>query len=93
MANYRPITNLNAIGKILERLAQYQIQQHLPTSRNFNTLQSAYRALHSTETVKMKVVNDLLMAVDSGKPTVVLSLDISAVFDMLHHSRLLQHAI
>jgi Reverse transcriptase (RNA-dependent DNA polymerase) len=37
-----------------------------------------------------KVVNDLLTAVDSGKPAVVLPLDISAAFDMLDHGRLLQ---
>ena len=40
----------------------------------------------------MKVANDLLMAVDSGKPTVLLSLDISAAFDMLDHNRLLQRS-
>jgi Reverse transcriptase (RNA-dependent DNA polymerase) len=90
--NYRPITNLNTIGKMLERLAQNQLRQHISISPNYNTSQSAYRALHSTETVMTKVVNDLLMAVDSGKPTVLLSLDISAAFDMLDHDRLLNHA-
>lgn len=91
-ANYRPITNLNTIGKMLERLAQYQLRQHISTSPNYNTSQSAYRALHSTETAMTKVVNDLLTAVDSGKPTVLLSLDISAAFDMLDHDRLLNRA-
>jgi Reverse transcriptase (RNA-dependent DNA polymerase) len=37
-----------------------------------------------------QVVNDRLTSVDSGKPTLVLSLDISAAFDMLDHSHLLQ---
>jgi hypothetical protein len=37
-ANYRPITNLNTIGKILERLAQVQLRQHLLKSPNYNTL-------------------------------------------------------
>ena len=39
-----------------------------------------------------KVVNDLLVAADSGKPSILLSLDISAAFDMLDHTRLLQRA-
>jgi len=39
-----------------------------------------------------KVVNDLLTAFESGKPTVLLSLDISAAFDMLDHDRLLNRA-
>jgi len=63
--------------------------QHLSTSPNYNTSQSAYRALHSTETAMTKVVNDLLSAVDSGKPTVLLSLNINAAFKMLDHDRLL----
>jgi Reverse transcriptase (RNA-dependent DNA polymerase) len=92
-ANYRPITNLNTIGKMLERLAQNQLRQHISTSPNYNTSQSAYRALHSTETAMTNVVNDRLTAVDSGKPTVLLSLDISAAFDMLDHDRLLNRAI
>jgi Reverse transcriptase (RNA-dependent DNA polymerase) len=87
--NHHPITNLNTIGKMLERLAQNQLHQHISTSPNYNTSQSTYRALHSTETAMTKVVNDLLMAVDSGKPTILLSLDTSAVLD---HDRLLNHA-
>jgi retron-type reverse transcriptase len=40
----------------------------------------------------IKVVNDLLTAVHSGKPTVLLSLDTIATFDMLDHDRLLNNA-
>ena len=91
-ANYRPITNLNTIGKIIERLAKNQLRQHMTSSPNLNTSQSAYRALHSTETAMTKVVNDLMTSVDSGKPSVLLSLDISTAFDMLDHDRLLHRA-
>ena len=51
IANLRLITNLITIGKILERLLQYQIRRHIQGSPNFGSLQSAYRVLHSTETV------------------------------------------
>jgi Reverse transcriptase (RNA-dependent DNA polymerase) len=90
LANYRPITNLNTISKILESLAKNQ--EHLHLSPNLNTLQSAYRSLHSTEMAMTKVVNDLLMATDSGKPFIPLSLDISVAFDMPDDTRLLQRA-
>ena len=89
-ANYRPITNSNTIGKILERLAQRRIREHLSLSPNHGTFQSAYRALHSTETAMTRVVNDLLTAVDSGKPSVLLSLHISTTFDTMDHGRLLR---
>ena len=39
-----------------------------------------------------KVVSDLLTNVDSGYPSLLLSLDISAAFDTLNHKRLLQRA-
>jgi len=70
--NYRPIINLNIISKILEHMANKQLQEHLPLSQNFNTFQSAYRSFHSTAAAMMKVVNDLLTAVNSGKPSIIL---------------------
>jgi len=64
--NYRPNTNLNTISKIIERLANKQLSEH----QHLNTFQSAYWSFHSTETAMTKVVNDLLTAVDSGKPSI-----------------------
>ena len=48
--NYRPISNLNTFGKIIEGLAQSQLSSHLCQSPNNGPLQSAYGAFHSTET-------------------------------------------
>ena len=49
-SNYRPISNLNNISKLLERLFLFRFQSHVSNSPNFNPLQSAYRRFHSTET-------------------------------------------
>ena len=65
MANYRPITNLNTIRKILERLVQKKLRLHMERSVNEGPVQSAYRALHSNETAMTRVVNDLLIAKDA----------------------------
>ena len=40
----------------------------------------------------IKVVNDLLAALDNKTPSVVLSLDISAAVDTLDHRRLIERA-
>jgi len=39
-----------------------------------------------------KVVSDLLTNVDSGSPSLLLSLDITAAFNIVNHKRLLQRA-
>ena len=48
--NYRPISNLTTISKVLERLSLAQLRPHLLGCANFCKLQSAYRAGHSTGT-------------------------------------------
>jgi len=44
-------------------------------------LQSAYRKHHSTETAVLKVLGDILLAVDSGYLSILALLDLSAAFD------------
>ena len=87
--NYRPISNLTTISKILERLALAQLRPHLLDSPNYSPLQSAYRAGHSTETALLSVLNDVYTAGDSKRSTVVLGLDMSAAFDTISHRVLL----
>ena len=44
-------------------------------------LQSAYHRGHSTETAVLKIISDLVMAVDRGQVTILRLLDLSASFD------------
>ena len=88
--NYRPISNLNTISKIIERLVLGRLKQHIQESGSFDVLQSAYRTGHSTETALVSVLDNLFTTIDNKKITVLIGLDISAAFDTISHEILLQ---
>ena len=70
MTNYRPITNLSTMSKILEKLAIRRLTPHVMSTGNFNEFQSAYRAGHSTETALLKIVNDIVTSACNQLTTV-----------------------
>ena len=87
--NYRPISNLSFISKIIEKVVLLQLSHHLSINNLFNRDQSAYRPGHSTETALNKVMNDLLLSLDSGNISILTLLDLSAAFDTIDHNILL----
>ena len=54
LKNFRPISNLPFISKIIEKLVLVQISHHLSANNLLNQFQSAYRPGHSTETALLK---------------------------------------
>ena len=89
-ANYRPISNLNTISKILERLVLKRITSHVNSSLSLDRLQSAYRQYHSTETTLLKVTDDIYEAFNDGRSTLLVALDQSAAFDCIDHDTMLR---
>jgi hypothetical protein len=87
--SYRPISNLTVLSKLLERLLSQQLATYLKDNRLLPDLQSAYRAHHSMETAVLKVLSDILLALDSGDLAVLTLLDLSAAFDSVDHETLL----
>ena len=88
-ANYRPISNLQYLSKLLERVVNNQLIEHLQENDLMPAHQSAYRRCHSTETALLKVSSDVLMAADAGMVTLLDMLDLSAAFDCVDHQILL----
>ena len=88
--NYRPVSNLTFVSKILEKVILKQLEEHLVNNELMDVLQSAYRAKHSTETALLKVQSDILSSLDEeGSVVVLVLLDLSAAFDTIDHTFLL----
>ena len=79
------------MSKVLEKVVLSQILQHINCHKLLSDFQSAYHPHHNTETAFLKVTNDLLSAMDDGKISELVLLDLSAAFDTIDHEILLHH--
>ena len=83
--NYRTVSNLCFIAKILEKLVLSQVSSYLNSHNLSNSCQSAYRPGLSTETALLKAVDDLYLSLNKGNMSVLALLDFSSAFDTIDH--------
>ena len=89
LKNYRPVSGLNFVSKLIEKVVAKQVNQHLKQHKLDNPSQSAYKAGHSTETTLLSIQDDILCAMDRGEVTALTLLDLSAAFHTIDHKMLL----
>ena len=89
LQNYRPVSNLIYISKLLEKVVANQIMDYMSANDLHEVLQSAYRSGHSTETALLKIKNDIDLALDRGDGVFLVLLDLSAAFDTIDHTILI----
>uniref|UniRef100_A0A8C9WC19 Reverse transcriptase domain-containing protein n=1 Tax=Scleropages formosus TaxID=113540 RepID=A0A8C9WC19_SCLFO len=87
--NYKLISNLPFLSKILEKIVASQIVKYLNHHNIFEKLQSGFRTGHSTETALTRVVNDIIISSDAGQISILMLLDLSAAFDTVDYTILL----
>ena len=89
-SNYRPISRLSFVSKLIERAVVSQIQNYLNEKNLYSSAQSAYRAFHSTETALVRVQNDIVCALDKKQETILVLLDFSSAFETIDRHCLVQ---
>ncbi len=89
LKDYRPISILPTISKILEKVVSLQVCRYLDNHRLHNFYQSGFRKKHSTATALLKVVTDIIDAIDRNEITFLTLLDYSKAFDTVNHRLLM----
>ena len=88
--NYCPISNLSFMSKLIEKAAQTQLMAHFTEQNLLPKHQNAYRKNLSTETVILNICNNIWTNMENKKFTSIICLDLSAAFDTVNHSILLE---
>ena len=88
--NYRPVSNLTFLSKVLEKAALNQFINHCNEHSLLPDYQSAYREHYRCETTLIKLTNNVLWSMERGRVSAVVMIDLSAAFHTVDHGLLLE---
>ena len=88
--NYRPVSNLSFLSKVIEKAMLKQFNEHCDNYGLLLDYQSAYRSNYSCETSLLKLTNDILWNMENKQVTALVMMDLSATFDTIDHELLLE---
>ena len=89
LANYRPVSNLSFISKLVEKCVLKQFIQHCNDQNLMPDYQSACRSGYSTETAMVKNTNDIPWSFEKQHASALIVMDLSSAFDTVGHQILL----
>ena len=89
LSNFRPVSSLSFLCHVVECAIFQQFNKHCKPQDLILDYQSAYCANYSCETALVKIINDILWAIESQRVTALMAIDLSAFFDTVNHSILI----
>ena len=88
--NYRPVSNLSYVSKLVEHVVAVQLVNHIERHNFMEVHQSAYRTYHSTDTALLKVKTNVIRALENQEVACLILLDLSAAFNTIDYNTLLR---
>uniref|UniRef100_A0A8C7KX25 Reverse transcriptase domain-containing protein n=1 Tax=Oncorhynchus kisutch TaxID=8019 RepID=A0A8C7KX25_ONCKI len=82
---YRPISILPCLSKVFESQVNKQVTDHLESHRTFSAVQSGFRAGHGCTSATLKVLNDIITAIDKRQYCAAIFIDLAKAFDSVNH--------
>ena len=85
LSNYRPISLLPVLSKVLEKVINKQLTEKLNELHLIDDNQYGFRAGHSTEDAVLKFIDVIEKAKLNSKHVVSIHIDVSKAFDSCNH--------
>lgn len=89
ITSYRPITQLSAISKLLEKKMDIRIRKHCESNNTINQHQFGFQPKKSTEIAGAKLITDIIQGLNEKLPTIAVLIDFQAAFDTIWHKALI----
>ena len=88
--NYRPISLLPLVSKIVEKVIHQQVQEYLDKNKTLYQFQSGFRRNYSTDTCLSYLHDKILTGFDKNLITGLIAIDLQKAFDTIDHCVLLR---
>ena len=88
--NYRPISILSSISKVMEKIVYEQVAKYLEENKLIYEFQSGFRESHSTDTCLIYLNDYIKREIHDGKYCGMVMLDLQKAFDTVDHSILIE---
>ena len=89
LSNYRPISILPSISKIVERLVYNRLYNFISKHDTLYANQYGFRTNHASYMAALNLTDKIAQGLDTNKTTAALFLDLSKAFDTIDHTILL----